>query len=173
MPCVLTSGVGTDCRDNAGGIEYAYILDATGQDIVVTEAAGVVSAITVGATSITTLSADMFLFDQVRQTANMTETGTFSDENGTVFFSNVVNLVFNKLEATKLQQLTLLAQNAKLLVIVKDNNGKFWMVGNERGAVATSSTAESGTAFGDRNGFSIELTGLAPDAMFEVTIAES
>jgi hypothetical protein len=173
MPCVLTSGVGTDCRDNAGGIEYAYILDATGQDIVVTEAAGVVSAITVGATSITTLSADMFLFDQVRQTANMTETGTFSDENGTVFFSNVANLIFNKLEATKLQQLKLLAQNSKLLVIVKDNNGKFWMIGNDRGAVATSSTAESGTAFGDRNGFSIELTGLAPEPMYEVTVAES
>jgi hypothetical protein len=155
MPCVLTSGVATDCRDNSGGIEYAYILDATGQDIVVTEAAGVVSAITVGGTAITALSVEMFLFDQVRQTANMTETGTFSDENGTVFFSNVANLIFNKLEATKLQQLKLLAQNSKLLVIVKDNNGKFWMVGNDRGAVATSSTAESGTAFGDRNGFSI------------------
>ena len=57
--------------------------------------------------------------------------------------------------------------------VLKDNNGKFWMVGNDRGAVATSSTAESGTAFGDRNGFSIELTGLAPDAMYEVTVAES
>lgn len=173
MPCVLTAGVATDCRQNSGGLEYAYILDATGQDIVVTEAAGVVSAITVGATAITTLSADMFLFDQVRQTASMTETGTFSDENGTVFFSNVANLIFNKLEATKLQQLKLLAQNSKLLVIVKDNNGKFWMVGNDRGAVATSSTAESGTAFGDRNGFSIEMTGLAPEPMYEVTVAES
>jgi hypothetical protein len=173
MPCEITSGISLDCRDNAGGLEYAYILDATGEDITVTEAAGVVSAITVGATSITTLSADMFLFDQVRQTANMVETGTFSDENGTVFFSNVVNLIFNKLEATKLQQLKLLAQNAKLLVIVKDNNGKFWMVGNDRGAVATSSSAESGTAFGDRNGFSIEMTGLSPDTMYEVTVAES
>ena len=104
MPCEITSGLATDCRTNAGGLEYAYILDATGDAITVTEADGVVSAITVGATSITTL-ADMFLFDQVRQTANMTETGTFSDENGTVFFSNVANLVFNKLEATKLQQL--------------------------------------------------------------------
>jgi len=173
MPCNITSGISLDCRDNAGGIEYAYILDATGSDITVTEASGVVSAITVGATSITTLSGDMFLFDQVRQTANMTETGTFSDENGTVFFSNVANLVFNKLDATKLQQLKLLAQNAKLLVIVKDNNGKFWMIGNDRGAVATSSTAESGTAFGDRNGFSIEFTGLAPEPMYEVTVAEA
>lgn len=173
MPCNITSGISLDCRDNAGGIEYAYILDATGSDITVTEAGGVVSAITVGATSITTLSGDMFLFDQVRQTANMTETGTFSDENGTVFFSNVANLVFNKLDATKLQQLKLLAQNAKLLVIVKDNNGKFWMIGNDRGAVATSSTAESGQNFGDRNGFSIEFTGLAPEPMYEVTVAEA
>jgi hypothetical protein len=173
MPCALTSGISLDCRDNAGGIEYAYILDATGSDITVTETAGVVSAISVGGTPVATLSGDMFLFDQVRQTANMTETGTFSDENGTVFFSNVVNLVFNKLDSAKLQQLKLLAQNAKLLVVVKDNNGTFWMVGNERGAVATSSTAESGTAFGDRNGFSIELTGLAPEPMYKVTVAES
>ena len=55
MPCNITSGISLDCRDNAGGIEYAYILDATGSDIVVTEAAGVVSAITVGARAITAI----------------------------------------------------------------------------------------------------------------------
>lgn len=172
MPCDITAGISRDCRDNAGGIEYAYILDATGEMIDVTEAAGVVSAITVGSTSIASLSGEMFLFDQVSQVANMTESGSFSTENGTVFYNNVLNLVFNKIEATKLQQLKLLAQNAKLLVIVKDNNGKFWMVGNERGCTCTASTTESGTAFGDRNGISIEFTGTAPEPMYEVTVAE-
>ena len=172
MPCAITSGITRDCRDNAGGIEYAYILDATGSMINVTEAAGVVSAFDIGGTAVTALD-DMYLFDQVSQVANMTESGTFSTENGTVFYSNVLNLVFNKIEAAKLQQLKLLAQNAKLCVVVKDNNGKFWMVGNERGCTCTASTVETGTAFGDRNGISIEFTGLAPEPMYEVTVPET
>jgi len=43
------------------------------------------------------------------------------------------------------------------------------MVGNDRGAVATSSTEESGTAYGDRNGLTIEFTGIDNGPMLEVT----
>ena len=172
MACTLSSGLALSCRESIGGIKYAYILDASGQDIDVTESAGVASAISVGGTALTDLSTDMFLFDQVKQTASLVETVNASEENGTVFYTSVLNLVFNKLESAKLNQLKVLAANSKLLIVVKDNNDKLWMVGNDRGAVVSGGSSESGTAMGDRNGLSIEFTGNHSAPMFEVTVTE-
>ena len=172
MACNLTTGVALSCRESVGGIKTAYILDASGEAITVTEAAGVVSAISVGATSISSLSADMFEFEQVKQTANLVETITASEENGTVFYQSVLNLVFNKLESAKLNALKVLAANSKLLIVVKDNNDKFWMIGNTNGATVSGGTSETGTAMGDRNGISIEFTGYHAAPMFEVTVTE-
>ena len=172
MACIISSGLELSCRESIGGLKFAYILDASGQAIDVTESNGVASSISVGGTALTALSTDMFLFDQVKQTASLVETVNASEENGTVFYTSVLNLVFNKLEATKLNQLKLLAANSKLLIVVKDNNDKLWMVGNDRGAVVSGGSSESGTAMGDRNGLSIEFTGNHSSPMFEVTVTE-
>jgi hypothetical protein len=172
MACTLSSGIALTCRESVGGIKTAYILDASGAEITLTEANGVVTAMSVGGSSVTSLSGDMFEFEQTKQTASLVSTVTASEENGTVFHSSVLSLVFNKLEATKLNQLKLLAANSKLVIVVKDNNDKFWMVGNENGAVVSGGSAETGTAFGDRSGVTIEFTGLSKSPIFEVTITE-
>ena len=57
-----------------------------------------------------------------------------------------------------------------LCVLVKDNNGKFFMLGNDRGALVSNSTSEFGTAFGDRNGMTIEFTGIDQNPMTEITL---
>ncbi len=173
MACTISSGLGLTCRESVGGLKYAYILDASGSAITVEETAGVASSISVAGTALTSLSADMFLFDQVKQTASLVETVNASEENGTVFYTSVLNLVFNKLEATKLNSLKLLAANSKLLIVVKDNNDNFWMVGNTNGAVVSGGSSESGTAMGDRSGLSIEFTGNHHSPMYSVTVSES
>jgi len=172
MACNLTTGISLDCR-GVGGVEYFYVLDATGSDIDVTATAGVVSAISVGGTSISTLSGDMFLFEQVKQTSNLSEAVNADEANGTVFYNSTFNAVFNKLDATNLEQLRLLAANSKLLIIVKDNNGKLFMVGNDRGAVVTGGSSDTGTAMGDRSGITIEFQGFHEAPMYEVTVAEA
>ena len=172
MACNLSSGISLSCRESVGGIKYAYILDASGEEITVSETNGVASSISVAGSALTDLSTDMFLFDQVKQTASLVETVNASEENGTVFYTSVLNLVFNKLEATKLNSLKLLAANSKLLIVVKDNNDKLWMVGNTNGAVVSGGSSESGTAMGDRNGLSIEFTGNHSAPMYEVTVTE-
>jgi len=172
MACTLSSGLALSCRESVGGLKTAYILDASGAEITVSEAAGVVSSISVGGSSITTLSGDMFEFEQVKQTASLVEAVTASEENGTVFYNSTLNLVFNKLESTKLNQLKVLAANSKLLIVVKDNNDNLWMVGNTNGAVVTGGSSETGTSFGDRNGISIEFQGFHSAPMYSVTVAE-
>jgi hypothetical protein len=172
MACVLTSDYSLDCR-GVGGIEYFYALDATGQEIDVTVAAGVVSAISVGATSITTLSGAMFKFEQVKQTAGLSESVNADEANGTVFYNSTFNAVMNKLDSDTLEQLRLLAANSKLLIIVKDNNGNLFMVGNDRGAVVTGGSSDTGTAMADRSGITIEFQGFHEAPMYKVTVAEA
>ena len=173
MACNISSGIAVSCRESAGGLKYAYILDASGADITVTESNGVASAISVGATSIDALAVDMFKFDQIKNTASLVETVNASEENGTIFYTSVLSLVFNKLEASKLNSLKLLAANSKLLVVVKDNNDTLWMVGNTNGAIVSGGSSESGVNMGDRNGMTIEFTGMHFAPMFEVTVSET
>jgi hypothetical protein len=162
MACNISSGISLDCRDSQGGVLYAYI--ANGPVDGFTETAGLISAITVGGSAPT-----FFKFEFPKQTASFTETVNASTENGTVFYTQELTMVFNKMEAAKRNQLQLLAQNQELLVIVKDGNGKFWTVGLERGAVLSAGTNTSGAAYGDRNGMELTLQGLEAAPSYEVS----
>ena len=169
--CATLAGIALDCRDNVGGIETIYIQGVSGSISFttppVTGSVGVADILFDSIAGTTTL-AEFEKYDLVKQTGALSEAGTFSDENGTVFFTSTVTAVFNKMDAAKLTELYALAVAAKLVVLVKDNNGVFWMIGNERGAVATSSTEDTGTAFGDRNGITMVFTGIDNTPMLKV-----
>ena len=168
--CTTLAGITLDCRDNVGGIETVFIENIE-TSLAVTATAGVaaVADVLIDTVALDATLSSMDIYECVKQTGMLEETGTFSDENGTVFFTSVATAVFNKLDGAKLNELYELAVSAKLLVIVKDNNGKFWLVGNDRGAVATSSTEGTGTAYGDRNGISMSFTGIDNTPMVELT----
>ena len=163
----LTAGFTLDCNDANGGIDKIFIANGPVQSI--TETAGVVSAITVEGTALA--PADFFVFETPRQTSSLTETATISQENGTVFFDQSVTMVFNKMEAAKRNQLLLMAEATSMVVVVKDNNGKYWSVGLERGAFTSAATATSAVAYGDRNGYEITISGLEVSPSFEVDSA--
>ena len=167
MACDLTSGWTIDCKDSQGGIVKVFI--ANGPVDGFTETSGVLSAITVGGVAVA--PADFFEFEVPKQTSSLTETVNASTENGTVFYQQDLTLVFNKLEATKRNQILLMAQNENMIVVAKDGNGKYWSVGLERGASLTAGSLTSGTAYGDRNGGELTLTGLEAQPMFEVDSA--
>jgi len=161
MACNITSGIGLDCRDNQGGVLYAYI--ANGPVEGYTETAGVVDSITVGGGAPT-----FYKFEFTKQVASFTQTINASTENGTVFYTQELTMVHNKNTAELRNQLQLMAQNQELLVIFKDGNSKFWTVGLERGAVLTSGTTSTGVAYGDRNGAELVLQGLEAAPSYEV-----
>lgn len=161
MSCNITSGWAIDCLDSQGGIEKVFITN--GPVTSFTASNGIVSAINIGANP-----ASFFAFDVPKQTSTLTETVDVSVENGTVMYTQELVLVFNKMEAAKRNQILLMAQNPNLLVIAKDNNGKYWSIGLERGANITTAEITSGTAYEDRNGGEITLTGMEASPMFEV-----
>lgn len=165
MACNLTSGWSIDCKDSQGGIVKIFI--ANGPVVSFTETAGVITAISDAGGTLG--PADFFEFEVPKQTSSLTETVNASTENGTVFYQQDLILVFNKMEASKRNQILLMAQNEDLIVVAKDGNGKYWSVGISRGASLTAGSLTSGTAYGDRNGGELTLTGLEPAPMFEVT----
>jgi len=167
MACNLTAGWTIDCKDSQGGIVKIFI--ANGPVDAFTETAGVLSSVSVSGSPLD--PTDFYTFEVPKQTSSLTETVNASTENGTVFYQQDLVLVFNKMEAAKRNQILLMAQNEKMFVVALDGNGKYWSVGLERGASLTAGSLTSGTAYGDRNGGELTLTGLEPKPMFEVSSA--
>jgi hypothetical protein len=157
MSCDITSGFQLGCRDNAGGIKKVFILGDTGNEI---------TTITYGGTNgeIDSLSGTgtFYTFDLVKQTSSMTETINADDAAGTVFYQQDLVLVFHKIEQEKRNQIKLLAQSPSLKVVVEDNNGLQFLLGEANGLSLSAGTAATGVAFGERNGYEITLTGFEP-----------
>ena len=161
----LTAGWILDCNDAQGGIEKLFL--ANGPVDSITEAAGVITAITVGGSPL--VPADWFVFETPRQTSSLTETISPSQENGTVTYAQDLTMIFNKMSATKRNQILLMAEATNMIAVAKDNNGVYWSVGVERGCYMTSGSAVSGVAYSDRNGYEIVVSGMEKSPSFEVT----
>lgn len=160
MACALTQGYSLDCRDSAGGITEVYFIEKANVTAIA-EASGIVSGLTKAN------GKRFWKYELPKQTGFLTETITPSTENGTVFYSSELSIVINKLSAAVRNEIRLLAQNV-LIAVVKDNNGKYWMIGAERGIDMSESTSGTGTAYGDRSGYTLNFMGMEPDPMLEV-----
>lgn len=160
MACALTQGYSLDCKDSAGGITEVYFIEK-GNVSAIVSASGVVTGLTKAA------GKRFWKYELPKETGSFTHNPTVSTENGTLFFEQNLTIVVNKLSASINTELKLLAQNI-LVAVVKDNNNKFWMLGKERGLDMSGSTSGSGTAFGDRSGYSLVFIGKEPDQLYEV-----
>ena len=165
MACDITQGFTLDCNDSNAGLDKIFIANGPVESI--TESAGTITAITVGGSALT--PSDFFEFEVPRQTSSFTETINVSNENGTVFYDQALTMVFNKMEASKRDQILLMAQNNEMVVVFKDNNAKYFSVGIERGAYMTAGTATTSVAYGDRNGYELTISGMEASPSYEVT----
>jgi hypothetical protein len=159
MSCSLTTGYALGCRDSVGGIKTIYVQSFNPTGSCNTNGSGSVTGFTGYA------SGSFFEYDLTKATSSMTETLNASIENGSLFYTPEVTFTINKLQVLVRNELRLLARN-RLLVIVQDNNNRYWVLGAANGLEATAGTAGTGTAFGDRSGYEMTLTGMEPDPMF-------
>jgi len=152
-----------DCLGSVGGTKELYFIEHENVTAV-TEAQGVVTTIAVAA------GKQFRKYELPKETASWTETLQSNQQNGTQFYQQVVSFVLNKMEANKRNELMLLAQNT-VMCIVRDMNGKYFLVGKENGLNATGGDGGTGTAAGDRNGYTRELTAQEPQMAPEVSAA--
>lgn len=152
MPCNLTQNMVIDCRDSIGGSKEVLFIEYDNVTAI-TESSGVVTTITVA-------SGKQFRRWQLpKETGFFTETPNSSVQNGTLFYQQELTVVANKMTANARNELMLLAQN-RLLAIVLDNNGKYWLLGKERALDVTGGEGGTGTATADRNGYTRVFTGM-------------
>ena len=161
MPCVLTQSFLKECRDNVGGsIEFYFSNRPT------------TFSTTIGASGISAYVGTCVWYKYVprKQTSTFETTVKPSEENGTVFFESTAKVILTKMEQSKQNEIKLLSQ-ADLLCIIKDQNGKYWLLGEVNGVSMVDSTASIGTAYGDRNGYELNFISMEPDKVNAILYA--
>lgn len=144
------AGITLDCSNNKGGIKTVYI--ANFGDVKAVEKEGdVISGLTMesGATFKT--------YQFRKNTGSMTSTLTADETNGLNYVTTELSLVFTKMETAKRVEMSALSL-AQLAVIVEDSNGIYWYITPDDYASASAGGAETGTAKGDRNAYTLTLS---------------
>ena len=150
--CELTTGILLECKDGIGGIKQivltqwysnvSFIFDGT------TEVVDEITGIDAG---------DLYTYELPTQTGSFEETINFNRDAGTIFYTQTVNVMLNKLTAAKRLELQNVA-TSRVIVFVEDTNGNWWAVGYEYGADLSTATAATGTTLGDANGYTLAFT---------------
>lgn len=155
MSCILNNGYALSCRDSIGGIQAAFIGNFDSGQLYTLDVDNNIIGLT-GST------ASYYTFEQEMESAEFTQEGEYSTENGTVFFDQQLTLMFHKNDAD-LRNLLLVLSQANLSVVVKDQRGEYWLMGYQNGVRAISGSQNAGKEFGDMNGVVVTLQGKEPE----------
>jgi len=157
MACDLTlTGRGVGCKDALGGIKRIYIAeweaDVWTWDTV---ASGEVPGVTITDTGVTEVV--FYTYDMTRGSGSLNQTITSDLTAGTVFFDQVCSVTFNKAATSDIAEISNLVKG-RVSVLVEDNNDNWFVMGLKNGVEVTGGTAQTGTAAGDQNGFTLEFS---------------
>lgn len=153
--CALTQDYSFGCDVGSGGTREIWLIEL--ENITsLTESSGTLTAITKVAGKI------FRKYQLVRETAIFTEDITGNIQNGTLFYDQKGTVVINKQQVAVRNEILLLAKN-NLVAIIHDNNDTYRLFGRTIGLRLETGSAATGTAFGDRNGYTLNFTGKEPE----------
>jgi hypothetical protein len=160
----LDGNIVKSCDNNTGGVRKMYIADY--DNITAITVAGSPEEIT----AVTMVASTLFYeFEFNRNTSSFTEDVAIDLTSGSTYFNQGVNLMLNRREASKRDAIEkLIAGQKKLVIIVLDSNGIYWLFGKDEGSYATTITGGSGIAKADKNGYEIAFTAEEPLQAFTV-----
>ena len=167
MSCIINSGFVDVCRGSAGGVSTVWLgnfpsgitQDSDWLDI---------DPVTGIITGFTYSGLQAFEYKPNKTSSQFTETYKSSLENGSFGNEQKVTLVFPNMSQAKQNQIKLMSAG-ELFIIVKDKNGKYWLVGSEDGAVLSGGSADSGKVLEDGNKYTLEFTAVQGTLAKEVT----
>lgn len=169
------NGIGVQCKDKAGGIKEIWVLPAdkfrfnavtsteeptleevTHADLqFATISQGVITGWSnvSQATDVTNNGGAAFYIR--KNTGSMTTTLNYNENAGNSFSTECVVNVLGMNTSKRLEFMGLWMTETR--VVVKDNNGKYWILGQDYGVEASAGTGETGTAMSDANQFTVTL----------------
>jgi hypothetical protein len=157
MACLLANGRGLECRESIGGIRNIYFVNNNDMGAYTIDADGELDDL--GATS------TAYQYALNPQGSDFDEAITVSEENGTVFYEQTINLMLPNLSKNALRDLKILAQG-RFQIFIEDNNiddatgfGDLYLAGAYNGVTVTGGNVGRGKAFGDMSGYNLTLVG--------------
>ena len=166
MSCNILNGFEVGCNDSIGGVAEFWIANMPTDFAATNDGSGEVTAL-----SGTGLIYYKFECTNAQGAASvMNDNPTVNDANGSSFFDQTATYVLNKMEKAKRNEVKMLAR-AKMSIIIKDNNGTYWIMGETNGVRLVSGDNGTGTALGDRNGYSLSFQAQEPEPMSIVTVS--
>jgi hypothetical protein len=155
MACDISLGRLEGCKDAVGGLKAVYFINYAGV-LETTQADDLITVIGDGVTPPSAYKYDL------RGNSTFEQSLTSSRENGTTFAEQTLTVSLKRQDASTHKEIKLLAYGRPHIVI-EDNNGDFWVMGEEYGA-ELSATASTGASMGDKTGY--ELTFSAMEKTF-------
>lgn len=152
MACNLSAGRTEPCKDSFGGIDMVYFINYGDMGAITEDADGQITAVA------GTPSAYSY---EVKDASSFTENIQSSRESGTTVFEQVLELTLKKLSVTDHKELKAMTWG-RPHVIIKDNNGNYFLAGRKFGMEVTGGSVATGTAKTDLSGYTITLTGMEP-----------
>ena len=162
MACTsLTAGRGLDCNRISGGVKYVYFG-------VYDQFSPLPLVVNSEVTDIEMASNILYRYSVPRGSTTANETITGSTENGTLFYTPTVSMVLNKLTVEDQNQIKLLGQTQVIIFCqlnaqLANGHDVIIAMGVANGMSLNAGTADSGAAFGDRNGYTLTFDGLEAD----------
>jgi hypothetical protein len=165
MACILNTGYTIGCRDNTGGVQtlaigawelgttYSYSIDG---EILTTSYA----------------SASFYEFEQYTEQASATGEVTANNEFGTIFNTQTLTFIMEKMDAPTRAKFLILTQG-RFRVLIKTQNGEWLLMGRLNGARLSAGTNGPGKAFGDMAGFTGTLTAVEPEPVHIIDETEA
>ncbi len=165
MACTnLTKGRGLDCNRISGGVKFIYFgvydqFTAPIETVGIVEASGEVTDIEMGA------GTGLYRYAMPMGVASVTDTIVGSRENGTIYYTPTVQVLFNRLTKEDQNQVKLLGAT-KTVVFAQLNqqlaNGHDVIIclGRVNGMELNAGTMDTGAAWGDKNGYTLTFDGM-------------
>lgn len=156
-------GITLDCSHSLGGIKTVYIANyGDVESVIVDDASGTISGLTMAS------GATFQPYQFRKQTGSMTSTLTVDETAGVNYVSTELSLVFTKMETAKRIELSALSIG-QLAVIVEDSNGVFWYLGKDDYVSVSAGGAQTGTAKGDGNNYTLTLRDESDTYPYEIS----
>lgn len=173
MACNTFGTVSVDCLEEIGGIETAYVMRNANLDT--SQGTNGYDTDTTTGNTITSIyltsssSTDLFQEIQTVDTSsNWGETRNFELANGTQGYETLLTYIVPLSDSTTRKVLNEMMKN-KCIVIVKNVDGRYFLLGKRNGGYWTSGSYNSGSAISDRNGFEIMFSSFETDLAYEVS----
>ena len=169
MACTQTlTGITRDCLPSLGGVKTVWIANASDIQSIDETGGGEFSGF------IMNTGKKFYEYQFARGTASLSSNYQVSAENGTRYVQTDLVLVFNRMDTTKRTAILSLL-GGELVIVAEDNNGKMWVLGGIEGGPVThpvvgadaDADGLTGTAYGDRNGYSITFHWVSPEMPWE------